>query len=676
MHGLTIKSPNKRFYKLIFLFLSLGLLDTFLFYLFGGFNTPFPILHDNAFLGLPTRFLISISLRSGIFPLWDPYIGAGVPLHSIYTSIGLSPIVWVLSLLRKYDTVLFIMEILVLNIIGFTGMWLWLKTRSSTFICFLGAFSFSLSPYLLFQAKINLEAVGSAVAIPWICLGVYQISKENSVGVAVLAGGMGLAFTSGYLGTNILMLELLGIWGLLLICLQYSPLAKFDLNKSQRNIRIPIIYIIASLVLCTFLLSIPITETLSNLDLDFFTKRNIDPFIAAIQLESLKNLFDNRVNPFIADSFGGHDVMLYVPSILLGGLIYGLYKPNRVMIATLLAFAITLMACLSKEYAVAKFLVGLLPGFKEIRFHAWLSILLVFFLITMGSLGLSKFYKDSQYGHKTYKPAILITTIIIITATYFTQSDRDWTYLFITTLISITSLISLQKIVNGTNSKRLLLSICIIFLSLSQMYLASIRWDLEGFKTRFGVQANDIQQRQREAIRNALPAFTIPPNARDLFPEYPDSENEHYSKRPLVEGYLPQRNPAITTLITEGQMEILKYYAITSDGKPIRYELISLTPNQFKIKLLEDLGNESIVITTPYSPNWRGYDKNHKPLEIQRNKLGLMEISSEHGGNFISMEYEPKWLKLMLSLTILSWAFILIWPIYKILKANTAYRKQ
>ena len=675
MHGLTLKSPNKRFYKLIFLFLSLGLLDTFLFYLFGGFNTPFPILHDNAFLGLPTRFLISISLRSGIFPLWDPYIGAGVPLHSIYTSIGISPIVWALSLLRKYDTVLFILEILILNFLGFTGMWFWLKTRSSTFISFLGALSYSLSPYLLFQAKINLEAMGSAVAIPWMCLGAYQILKQNSIGVAVLAGGLGLAFTSGYLGTNVLILELLGIWALLLICIQYRSLEGFDVNKSQRKIWVSIIYFTASLALCAFILSIPITETLNNLNLDFFTKRNIDPFTAAIQLDSLKNLFDNRVNPFIADPFGGHDVMLYVPSIMLGGLIYGLFKPNRVMITTLLAFAITLMACLSKEYAVAKFLVGFLPGFKEIRFHSWLSILLVFFLITMGSLGLSKLYRDSQNGRKEYKPVILITIIIII-STFFTQTDRDWTYLSITAFTSITTLISFQKIANSTKPTRLLLSICIVFLSLSQLYLASIRWDLEGFKMRFGVQANEIQQRQREAIRNALPAFTIPPNARDLFPEYPDSENEHYSKRPLVEGYLPQRNPAITKLITEGQIEILKYYVITSDGRPILYELTSLTPNQFKIKFLEDLEHQSIIITTPYSPNWRGYDQNHKPLEIQRHELGLMKISSVHGGRFISMEYEPKWLKFMLSLAIISWAFILIWPLYKILTSNTVYRKQ
>jgi hypothetical protein len=136
----------------------------------------------------------------------------------------------------------------------------------------------------------------------------------------------------------------------------------------------------------------------------------------------------------------------------------------------------------------------------------------------MGSLGLSKLYQDSQYTRKEYKPVILITIIMII-ATYFTQTDRDWKYLFITAFISITSLISFQKIANSSKPTRLLLSICIVFLSLSQIYLASIRWDLEGFNTRFGVQANAIQQRQREAIKNALPAFTIPPNSRDLFPD-------------------------------------------------------------------------------------------------------------------------------------------------------------
>jgi len=477
-------------------------------------------------------------------------------------------------------------------------MWFWIKTKSSTFISFLGALSYSLSPYLLFQAKINLEAIGSAVAIPWICLGAYQISKQNSIGVAVLAGGLGLAFTSGYLGTNVLMLELLGIWALLLICIQSRALIRFDLKGPQKNIWISIIYFLISSILCTFLLSVPISETLINLNLDFFTKRNVDPFTAAIQLESLKNIFDNRVNPFIADRFGGHDVMLYMPSILVGGLIYGLYKPSRVMIATLLAFAITLMACLSKEYAVARFLVGLLPGFKEIRFHAWLSILLVFFLITMGSLGLSKLYQDSQYGRKVYKPAILITIIIII-ATHFSQADRDLKYLSITALISITSLVSFQKIAISTKPLRLLLSICVVFLALTQLYLASIRWDLEGFNKRFGVQAKEIQQRQREVIKNTLPTFTIPPNTRDLFPEYPDSENAHYSKRPLVEGYLPQRNPAISKLIAEGQLERLKYYAITSDARPILYKLTSLTPNQFKIEILEDLDNQSITITTP-----------------------------------------------------------------------------
>ena len=287
-------------------FLLCGLIAVYqsiFFYYFGQFNTPFPITHDNAFLGLPTRFLISISLRSGIFPMWDPYIGAGVPLNTVYTAIGLSPIVWLLSLLRKYDIVLFIFEILALNLLAFAGMWLWLKTKSSWLISLLGALSYGLSPFMIFQSKINLEAIGSAAALPWICLGVYQISKQNSIGIACLAGGLGLAFTSGYLGMNVLMLELLMIWAGFLVCCKYlSPDTSQHLSLHKaKNIGL---YLLASVTLFLLVMCIPISETFTNLTVDFFTKRAIDPFTASVQLDSLANLFDNQVNPFLSDPFG------------------------------------------------------------------------------------------------------------------------------------------------------------------------------------------------------------------------------------------------------------------------------------------------------------------------------------------------------------------------------------
>ena len=116
--------------------------------------------------------------------------------------------------------------------------------------------------------------------------------------------------------------------------------------------------------------------------------------------------------------------MLYLPSILLGGLIYALYKPSPFIIATLLAFTLTFTACLSKEYAVARFLVSALPGFKEIRFHARLCILLIFFLITLSSMGLSNFAKVSK-KHAKIIVTLLLTSLITL-LTYASQKQLDW----------------------------------------------------------------------------------------------------------------------------------------------------------------------------------------------------------------------------------------------------------
>jgi hypothetical protein len=667
MNGLTVKSPNERFYKLIFLFLSLGLLNAFLFYLLGGFNTPFPITHDNAFLGLPTRFLISISLRSGIFPMWDPYIGAGVPLNTVYTAIGLSPIVWLLSLLRKYDIVLFILEILVLNLLAFAGMWLWLKTKSSWLISLLGALSYSLSPYMLLQSKINLEAIGSAAAIPWICLGAYQISKQNSIGIAFLAGGLGLAFTSGYLGMNVLMLELLMIWAGFLVCCKYLS-SSSPQRLSLRKIKNIGLYLLASATLFLLVMCIPISETFTNLTVDFFTKRAIDPFTASIQLDSLANLFDNQVSTFVSDSFGGHEIMLYLPSILLGGLIYALYKPSPFIIATLLAFTLTFTACLSKEYAVTRFLVSVLPGFKEIRFHGWLCILLIFFLITLSSMGLANFAKVSKKQAKII--ATLLLTSLITFLTYASQKQLDWQYLLMIAITSIASLGAFQKIQSSSKIIGVALSICIAILTLTQLYQANIRWDIEGFKVRFDVQKLEVLQKQREDIKNASPYFPKPSNTRDFVSEFPYSGYEHYSKKPAIEGYLPQRNPAISKIINEGHIEILKHYLISPAGIPIEYEVISLSPNELKIKSLQDLTNQSTTITVPYSPNWKAYDENDQPIVIYKNHLGLMEIAPSASNRIISIQYKPTWINLMIALTLLSWVFILIWPIYQTLKTK------
>jgi hypothetical protein len=630
------------------------------FYYFGKFNSPFPIFNDNALLGLPARFFISNSLSSGIFPLWDPYLGAGVALHSIYTSIGMSPIIWILSVIGNYDINLFLTEIIILNLLGFLGMYLWLRNRSSRLITIVGALSYSLSPYMILQSKINLEAVGSSIAIPWICLGTYQIIKKNHAGIPMLAGGLGIAFTSGYLGMNVLMLELLAVWGLILALLWpikilnffKKPVDKSDLKKI-------IVYFLIAITLFLSSILLLISETFSNISIDFFIKRSIDPFAAAIKLESIRNLFDNKVNPFVPDQFAAHAVMLYLPSLVIGGIIYGIMKPTKFFIGTFIAFVFSLCACLSKEYFLARFLVEFLPGFSSIRYHSWLSILLIFLLITAFSQGIAGLITRRSFLNKIYIAVGI--TLLITFLTYLSMEDRDFSYIAISGSIALTSLLLIQYLPGAERSYSFLISSALVIMCLLQLLIANTRFDNIGFNQRFNVQNEDAQKIQAEIVVNASTRFSALKNTRDLSPL--DSTNPHYSRNIVVEGYLPQRSPSINKLITQGEIGILKYYLVDHSGKPITYQLKAINANSMRIKILDELKDEKIIVTIPYSKGWKAVDSQGINIPLEINELGLMQMAPKPGQEEITLEYGSLFSYMLLFISFLSWFLIFIWSL-------------
>jgi hypothetical protein len=644
-----------------------AIIEILIFYVIGDFSTPYPITHDNSSLGLPARFFISTSLRAGIFPLWDPYLGAGTPFLSIYISYGISPIVWMLSIFKKYDITLFVIEILILNFLSFIGMFYWLKTNSSRIISLLGAFSFSLSPYLILNSKISLDMVASAVAIPYICLGTVKIFKQNSFGIPLLAGGLGLAFTSGYLGMNILMIESLLTY-LFFIFLITTPIYFSNLNKKIMwiNFKNSIIYFIITAVLLLAIAGPLIAETFINLSIKFFTERTLNPFIGSIQLQSLANLFDNKSEIFTSDEYGGHKVLFFIPSIMLAGLFYGFIKPSKVFVSALIACACIFVVSLSAEYEITKFLVQLLPGFSQIRFHGSLVILMVFLLLTASTQGLMIRVKFSQSNLRAIFCSVDITLFVIL-LTFITAEEKDWLYLIITATILFASLILFQFLKaepkkGGGGCKLIFINGCILLITLFQIYYVHFRQDEHYYNKYFDIQSLALQKQDSKKIANASPIFATPPNTRDLIANYRDSENPHYQKKPLVKGYLPQINPSITTLINEGQISLLEFYLIDEENLPIKYEIESLTPNKISLRVLEDIAGKVLILTIPYSPNWKfaGEEREGVP-QIQKDTRGLMKIKPDKNLQVISLEYFPPYIYLLLFISLSAWLIIAVW---------------
>ncbi len=140
----------------------------------------------------------------------------------------------------------------------------------------LGALTFSLSPFMVFQSYLNLEAAVTATAIPWIFHGLRKVKRNESTGVYIVAAAAGLALTGGYLGLNLILFYSIAIFLTLYVL---SRVGKNTIDKDQ------IVKISFALTKVLFLVvgifALPLTETWVNFRVGF-ASRDIDPFDASL----------------------------------------------------------------------------------------------------------------------------------------------------------------------------------------------------------------------------------------------------------------------------------------------------------------------------------------------------------------------------------------------------------
>jgi len=134
-------------------------------------GNPLTLANDNYALGYPLRILVSSSIQQGIFPLWDHWTHGGMPLNSPLMMLSFSPIVLILSIFGIYGISTYVVEIIVIHILCFIGMYWWLTFYSTKRASFVVALCFTTLGAQVLQTPINFEAVVSVALLPWIAVG-------------------------------------------------------------------------------------------------------------------------------------------------------------------------------------------------------------------------------------------------------------------------------------------------------------------------------------------------------------------------------------------------------------------------------------------------------------------------------------------------------------------------
>lgn len=186
-------NQNKVHYRNYFLLLIICLM-AFWPLTFGIFS----VKNDAIHYFLPYRFNISEAIRNHEWPFWSPYIYLGYPIHGDMQSGAWNPIVWLFSILSRYNLTVFHYETLLYIFLGSIGMYkltnrIVLHANTSILI----AISYMLSGFMLNGQLINWLA--SAAFIPFVLLYYLKIFDSPSLSNSIKTGiSLYLLFTAGY----------------------------------------------------------------------------------------------------------------------------------------------------------------------------------------------------------------------------------------------------------------------------------------------------------------------------------------------------------------------------------------------------------------------------------------------------------------------------------------------
>ena len=199
---------NKIHYKNYLLLLVIALLAYWPL-TFGVFS----VKNDAIHYFLPYRFQISETIRNGEWPFWNPYVYLGYPMQGDMQSGAWNPIVWIFSLIGRYDLTLFHYENLLYIFLGAVGMYkLTNRLVEHSQTALLIAASYMLSGFMLSGQLINWLA--AAAFLPFVIHYYLQTLRSASYGNAIKTGvALFLFFTASYpsfvIITGYLLLSLL-----------------------------------------------------------------------------------------------------------------------------------------------------------------------------------------------------------------------------------------------------------------------------------------------------------------------------------------------------------------------------------------------------------------------------------------------------------------------------------
>jgi hypothetical protein len=139
-------------------------------------------LKNDFFLGyFPPKFLLSETLHSGQFPLWNPYISFGLPFYADMNGAYWNPITWIIALTAGYSAYTLTLELLLYVLLGGIGMYkLAQQFSNNTYICLTAGLAFLCNGFVIGHLQ-HLNWISCSAFLPWCVWGIFNIDRSPTI---------------------------------------------------------------------------------------------------------------------------------------------------------------------------------------------------------------------------------------------------------------------------------------------------------------------------------------------------------------------------------------------------------------------------------------------------------------------------------------------------------------
>jgi hypothetical protein len=496
--------------------------------------------------------------------------------------------------------------------------------------------------------------------IPWLMVGIHKALQGKTYAIGIIALTLGIMFTTGYFGMNIIFIQ----W-IVLFCLIEFILFDAQKNNWLRSIS----FVIGGFGLFLFIWNLPILETISWLGLNFENARviAISPFTYAANFHSLYTLiFPNNLSSFVPDASGGHRMFLFFGSSLVIFLMYSItqIKKNPIVLLFLSFAILCFLSLLSEAYLAGRIATTIIPFYQSIRWHGWDISLVIFFLILSSLFGIKLWleHKELSRGKILALSGFIIVAVIScykLTAGLHKEEVKYFTYPQIYIWICLfTILFFFNKKVHGA-----VLLVVIVIISVAEIFFVS-QQIISPFSNYLYVGNYTYLQENKNTELLKLEAgtkndFIGIKNKRiqDITQENP----QYFYKTPSMYGYTAYRYQSITLLQKLPIYPVIAdkiFYQIDATSLPIqtndvRIDDMKLTPNLVEIEIDVVSKTQNIVWSSPFTTNWQ-LDIDGKKGKTYPNRFGLTQFTVQEGIHTIRFIYSPPYIIPSIVLTLLS----------------------